>query len=211
MWLYKLPRRWSVNRGSGSTAAGSSSAGQVARVAQLYWKTALAGVLVSLAIVLHLFKVPFPPAPFLKFDGVGIPLATLSLYSISLSVAIVPVVFVALQVLGADVVGAGMKVLAELSTYLPLALMYRRVGSRGLVGYVVSVGSAIATRVVIMTLANYIITPYWILMAGWARTYEQAYSMTLRYLPWVAAFNAIVALYVAPLALAVFRVLRRVV
>lgn len=200
-----------MNRRKGSTAVGSGTARQVARVAQLYWKTALAGVLVSLAIVLHLFKAPFPPAPFLKFDGVGIPLATLSLYSVPLSVTVVPVVFIALQALGADIIGAGMKVLAELSTYLPLALTYKKLGNRGLVGHVASVSSAVVTRVAVMTLANYVITPYWILMAGWARTYEQAYSMTLKYLPWVAVFNAITALYVAPLALAVFRVLRRVI
>lgn len=197
--------------GKRSTAGGSESVGQVARVAQLYWRVALAGVLVSLAIVLHLFKAPFPPAPFLKFDGVGVPLAVLSLYSVPLSVAVVPVVFIALQALGADFVGAGMKVLAELSTYVPLAVAYRKLGSRSVAGYAVSACSAVATRVAVMTLANYIVTPYWILMAGWAKSYEQAYAMTLKYLPWVAIFNAITALYVAPLALAVFRVLRKIV
>ncbi len=192
-------------------AGGGDDVEQVARVAQLYWRVALAGVLVSLAIVLHLFKVPFPPAPFLKFDGVGVPLAMLSLYSVPLSVAVVPVVFIALQALGADFIGAGMKTLAELSTYVPLALAYRKLGSRGVAGYVVSACSAVVTRAAVMTLANYIVAPHWILMAGWAKSYEQAYTMTLSYLPWIAIFNAITALYVAPLSLSVFRVLRKVV
>ena len=195
----------------GPAAGSGGAAGQVARVAQLYWRVALAGVLVSLAIVLHLFKAPFPPAPFLKFDGVGVPLAVLSLHSVPLSVAVAPVVFIALQALGADVVGAGMKVLAELSTYVPLAVAYRKLGGRGLAGYVVPACSAVVARVAVMTLANYLVTPYWILMAGWARSYEQAYSLTLRYLPWISTFNAVTALYVAPLALAVFRVLRKVI
>ena len=198
----------SYGRGS---AAGGGTIGQVARVAQFYSRVALAGVLVSLAIVLHIPRMPFPPAPFLKFDGVGIPLAVLALHSVPLSVATAPILFLAVQALGADIVGAGMKVLAELSTFIPLALAYRRLGGEGLTSYVASACSAVVSRVAVMTLANYLIAPHWILMAGWAKTYEEAYAMTLAYLPWIAIFNAIVALYVAPLALAAFKVLRKVI
>ena len=62
-----------------------------------------------------------------------------------------------------------------------------------------------------MSLANYIVVPYWLVWAKWAGSYSQAYSMTIAMLPLIALFNAITACYVAPLALGLWKVVRRFV
>lgn len=172
---------------------------------------ALSGVLTGLAIVLHLFKVPFPPAPFLKFDLSGVPLAVLALYSVGSALTVQPVFMLGLLALGADVIGALMKVAAEAATFIPAALVYRkfrRIGGPRLL--VLMTATGVFSRVIAMVLLNLAITPYWLLLAKWASTYDEAWSITLHYLPAVAVFNAIAAGYVVPIAYSVFRVISQV-
>jgi riboflavin transporter FmnP len=185
--------------------------GRAASLGEGFRLLALSGVLTGLAIVLHLFKVPFPPAPFLKFDLAGVPLAVLALYSVGSALTVQPVFMLGLLALGADVIGALMKVAAEASTFIPVALVYRkfrRMGSRRLL--VLMTVTGVFSRVIVMVLLNLVITPYWLLLAKWASTYDEAWSITLHYLPAVAAFNAIAAGYVVPIAYSVFRVISQV-
>jgi len=166
---------------------------------------AMSAVLLALSIVLHFFKLPYPPAPFLKFDGVGIPLAVLALYSLRASVTVLPLVFVGLILLGADIVGAAMKVLAELTTFLPLVFLYnRRLDRMSLI-----IPPVIASRAASMAILNLIVSPYWLsLTYGW--NYEKSFSATIALLPHVALFNAIAASYVTIIGLGTFRVVSKV-
>ncbi|MEM2077120.1 MAG: hypothetical protein QXV03_05525, partial [Sulfolobales archaeon] len=69
----------------------------------------ISAALTALSLVLFLFKFPYPPAPFLKFDAMGIPLAVLALYSLRALLSVTPIIYIGLQLLGADFIGAGMK------------------------------------------------------------------------------------------------------
>lgn len=165
---------------------------------------AMSATLLALSLVLHIFKLPYPPAPFLKFDGVGIPLAVLALYSLRASVAVTPLVLAGLMLMGADIIGATMKVIAELATFLPLAFLYRR--SRGAGGATVV---AVASRVSSMVAFNLIVAPYWLsLTYGWS--YEKSFEAAIALLPHIAVFNAIAASYVSAIGLSAFNVVSRV-
>jgi len=171
-------------------------------------RISLTASLTAIAIVLHIFKIPFPIAPFLKFDATGIPLAVIALYSAADAAIASLVVLPGIVALGADIIGASMKVLAEFSTFVPLAsiysLLHNKLHRKNL--YIVAIIVSLASRIGVMSLANYIITPYWIVMA-YSLPYDEAYSFTLMYLPAIAIFNAIIVLYVVPIALSLYRVI----
>jgi len=165
----------------------------------------------TIAILLHLFKIPFPLAPFLKYDLAGVPLAVLALTSLRDSMASLPVFALGLLVLGADVVGALMKVMAETSTFIPLALVYSKSarGSGARLAVIASVAAASLSRTIFMCALNYVVTPYWLVWARWAESLESAYRMTVAIMPYVAVFNATLAIPVALLAIATYRLLAR--
>ncbi len=168
----------------------------------------LGATLTALSLVLHLFKLPYPPVSFLKFDGMGIALAALALYSLRTSVAALPIVFVGLQLMGADFVGAGMKVIAETSTFVPLVYGYRWVGSRrSPVYYSLPIALGMVSRTLVMSLCNYLVTPHWLVLIGFS--FEKAYAMTIGLLPHVAIFNLIAASYVGALSIGVFKVISK--
>lgn len=169
--------------------------------------TAYMASLTALAIVLKFFEIPFPLATFLKYDIAGVPLALMALLSLRAALASLPVFYIVPTLLGFDAIGMGMKVLAEVSTFTPMAVLYRRLGGRAYVVW----GSVSATisRTLVMCLANLLVTPYWILFAGWRQTYEEALGLTIAFLPYIAVFNATLALIVFSLTIGVERVLRR--
>ncbi|MGC8983350.1 MAG: hypothetical protein ACP5KA_06360 [Desulfurococcaceae archaeon] len=170
----------------------------------------LAAGLTALAVVLRFFEIPYPPAPFLKYDLSGVPLGVMALVSLKLAYAALPVYYViSVAAMGSDPIGMAMKCLAEASTFTPLALAYTKLSARRLsrVGAGgVAVATSTATRVAVMSLMNYIVTPYWLIWAGWVRSWEDAVKAVLLYLPHVAAFNTSIALIVAPLTLVAYRV-----
>lgn len=171
----------------------------------------MSAALVALSLVLFLFKFPYPPAPFLKFDGMGVPLAVLALYSLRSSVAALPIVFAGLHLLGADFVGASMKLAAETSTFIAVTVVYRRCATRMITPVwlsSLSVTAGLVSRVATMTLLNYIVTPYWMVLA-YGMPFEKAHSLTISLLPHIAVFNAIAASYVGMLAVAAFRVVSK--
>lgn len=171
--------------------------------------TQVAGLL-ALAIVLRFFEIPYPLAPFLKYDVSGVPLVLISLMSLRYALSSLPLYYVIPVAMGSDPVGMAMKCLAEASTFTPLALMCKK-SKYPLTKKISLMAALIAslTRIGVMSLANYIITPYWLLWAGWIKDLEKARMMTLGYLPHVAIFNLTLALIVASISMTAYTVLKR--
>jgi len=171
----------------------------------------LTASLTAIAIVLHKLQIPYPPLTFLKFDAAGIPLAVIALYSVDDAAVASLVLLPSIVALGGDIIGASMKVLAEFSTFVPLAHTYsvlrNKLPREKL--YIVATMVSLASRVGVMSLANYMVAPYWIMMTKPSLSYDVAYKLTLMYLPAIAAFNAIVVLYVVPVALSIYMVIER--
>ncbi|MEM0489711.1 MAG: ECF transporter S component [Ignisphaera sp.] len=168
----------------------------------------------ALAIVLHIFQYPFPLAPWLKFDLAGVPLTILSLISLKLGGIGFTIFWVGSLLLTTDptrVIGPSMKTIAEALTALPFAYIYKR--SKGqqesLKTIVIGFAIALASRVLIMLLLNYIVAPYWLVWARWMKTLEDAYRFTITYLPFNALFNAIVVCYVVPIAAAIWKSVKK--
>lgn len=167
--------------------------------------------LVALAVVLKFFEIPYPPAPFLKYDVSGIPLALMSFMSLKFALSVLPIYCVIPVALGSDPVGMAMKCLAEASTFVPLALIYRRLSKTSSVkrAGIVAVIAASTIRPVIMSIANYVVTPYWLVWAGWLKNLEVARSVVIMYLPHIALFNLTIALLVTSLSMGTYSILRR--
>jgi riboflavin transporter FmnP len=169
--------------------------------------------LTALAIVLKLrvFEIPYPPAPFLKYDLSGVPLAILAYMSLRAFPASLLVYFLVNVLMSPDPagvpIGMSMKVLAEISTLLPLVLALKRLGLARK-GVVVGTIASIASRVLVMSLANYLVAPHWLVMARWVKTYEEAYKWAISIMPHIAVFNATLAVPVCLLTFVVLRVLK---
>lgn len=168
----------------------------------------------ALAILLHIPQYPYPYAPWLKFDLAGVPITVLMLADLRLGMSSLPIFWVGSLILTTDptrVIGPSMKVLAELFTALPLALTYRKLVRRFGISKASAIGFSIAliSRVCVMLLLNYLVAPYWMVWAKWAKTLEDAYIFTITYLPHNVVFNAIVVCYVAPIAISAYRTLEK--
>jgi len=179
--------------------------------------TALMLVFTALAIFLHLFKYPYPLASFLTYDLSEVPLAVLILLDLKLGLAAQPIFWLGLVLLTDDrtkVVGPTMKLLAELSTVIPLLFTVKRFKTENALALrhvAVATALAIICRVAVMTLMNYLVVPYWALWAGWVKNVEDGYRLALVVLPHIALFNATVALYVVPLTLVSWRIAKKLV
>ncbi len=160
--------------------------------------------LTALAVVLRFFEIPYPLAPFLKYDISGVPLALLALGSIRYALMAVPAYYLVPIALGSDAIGMAMKVVAEASTFTPLSLFARRAVKR----FWVAVAVALLCRSAVMMMLNLFITPYWGLMAGWFKTYESALKYTLAIMPHVFVFNSTIALIVCALAIITFKAVK---
>jgi hypothetical protein len=60
-----------------------------------------------------------------------------------------------------------------------------------------------------MSLANYIVTPYWLVWAKWVSELEEAKKIVVFYIPHIALFNLTLALIVAPTSISVYEILKR--
>ncbi|MEM1695336.1 MAG: hypothetical protein QXO48_02175 [Desulfurococcaceae archaeon] len=171
----------------------------------------LVAALTGLAVILRFFDFPYPPAPFLKYDVSGVPLAIIAFMSLRAAYGVLPVYYVIPVAMGSDPIGMAMKCLAELSTFTPLALTLRKLHGKHseAIAATIAVAVSATTRVAVMSLANYLVTPHWLVWAGWARDLQRAYAITIHYLPHIALFNLTIALIVSPLAIVVYRVLTR--
>lgn len=165
--------------------------------------------LTALAVVLKLrsFEIPYPPAPFLKYDISGIPLALIAFMSLKYAPMLLVVYFVLHLLMGADPVGMTMKCVAEASTFVPLVLIRKKSDSKKVDALAVS--CAVISRTAVMAAMNYAVTPYWLLWVRWAKTLQDAYTKTLALMPHIAIFNATLALIIAPLSLLICNVLKK--
>ncbi|MEM0338887.1 MAG: hypothetical protein QXN42_07910 [Ignisphaera sp.] len=172
-------------------------------------------VLTALAIVLHIYQWPFPLAPFLKFDLAGVPIAIIALIDMRYTLISAPIFWLGSVLLTSDptkVVGPTMKIVAEIATALPLAATIQILSRRGAsakTSSIIAFASALICRVGLMSLLNYLVTPYWLVWAGWVKSLEAGYSFTVAYLPFIALFNAIIVCYVAPLSISIWASLKR--
>lgn len=167
--------------------------------------------LTALAIILKLrtFEIPYPPVPFLKYDISGVPLASIMLLSRSALLPAIAVYYsIHVALLGADSIGMAMKCLAELSTIVPLVLIYKKIRSKSR-SSVFGVIVATVSRAVSMIAANLVVTPYWLLIADWAPDYATALNITYALIPHIALFNITIGLVVSGLSIAVFNVLEK--
>lgn len=170
---------------------------------------AVAG-LTALAIVLKLkfFEIPYPAFSALKYDLSGVPLAIIAYLSLKTYTASISIFLVVGIAMGLDPIGMAMKVLAESSTCIPLVIIARgRQSERRWEFRGVAVSTLV--RVASMTILNLIVTPHWLLIARWARNYNEAFAMTLGLLPHVWIFNASLGLIVSTMAVETIRVLRK--
>ncbi len=178
-----------------------------------YRELAYVSGFISLAIVLKFFEIPFPLASFLKYDFSGVPLAVLGFKSIKWGVTALPVYYIVSVIAGSDPIGMAMKTLAEASTFIPLVLTYKHLAGRlGFkTAYSLSGVIAIASRTIVMTLANLAVTPFWLMITypKYYPTYYAAYDFTVKYIPEIAVFNISISLIIVLAALPVYRVLAR--
>lgn len=170
-------------------------------------RASLIASLTALAIVLRFFEIPVPYIGFIKFDFSGVPLVVLALARLSYGLAALPAYYIVSVLLGADPVGMAMKVAAEVSTFIPVALLFGRLG-QGRRATAISASLAAASRTVLMALLNLVVSPHWILWAKLASTYEEALSITLALLPGICVFNAFAGAVVAPIGIYVYRVVK---
>jgi riboflavin transporter FmnP len=183
-------------------------------IANLKIMSYLAG-LIALAVVLKVFEVPYPPAPFLKYDASGIPLALTAFISLKYAFGLLPLYYIASLAVGAslgfDPIGMAMKCLSEASTFAPLVLAYRTCSNRLSAKYAgaLAIATASVLRVATMSLANYIVTPYWLVWAKWVSELEEAKKIVVFYIPHIALFNLTLALIVAPTSISVYEILKR--
>jgi riboflavin transporter FmnP len=179
-------------------------------IARLKTMSHLTG-LIALAVVLKVFELPYPPAPFLKYDISGIPVALIAFISLKYALGLLPLYYIVPVTLGFDVIGMAMKCLSEASTFAPLALIYRTFSKRASRGTFTALAIAMASlsRVVMMSLANYVITPYWLVWAGWMKGLNEAEAFVITYMPHIAFFNLTLALIVAPTSIMVYEILKR--
>ncbi len=167
--------------------------------------------LTALAVVLKVFELPYPPAPFLKYDVSGIPLTLMAFVSLKYVFGLLPLYYIASVALGFDAIGMAMKCLSEASTFAPLTLIHgaasKRISARA--ATTLATTAALLSRVVVMSLANYIVTPYWLVWAGWVKDLREAEAFVIIYMPHIAVFNLTLALIVASASITVYAILKR--
>jgi riboflavin transporter FmnP len=183
-------------------------------IANLKITSYLAG-LIALAVVLKVFEVPYPPAPFLKYDASGIPLALMAFISLKYVFGLLPLYYIASLAVGAslgfDPIGMAMKCLSEASTFAPLVLTYRACSNRLSAKYAgaLAIATASISRAATMSLANYIVTPCWLVWAKWVSDLEEAKKIVIFYIPHIVLFNLTLALILAPTSISVYEILKR--
>ncbi|RLI34598.1 hypothetical protein DRO55_06315 [Candidatus Bathyarchaeota archaeon] len=125
-------------------------------------------------------KVPFPWAPFLKFDITGIPIfLALALYGLPSSTATSAVAFFAIAARSGKFVDASQKMLAEFSSILGASIFLH---GKDQYWKALSAVCSLATRIVIMSISNLVVLPAF---------YNMPVEAVISFLPLLAVFNAI--------------------
>ena len=164
-------------------------------------RISMVSVMAALSVALSFIQIPFPMAPFLKYDLAGIPLIITALLMGPKYALLADTILMIALLRGGDPIGAAMKWAAEASTFIPMYYTYRLLRGRFSsvkVLYASSSAVGITARVGLMVAANYIIDPWWFLIAHWTSTYVKAVSLTIYLLPVIAIFNLTIAIiYIA--------------
>jgi riboflavin transporter FmnP len=171
-------------------------------------KISLVTGMIALAVILKFYEIPHPLASYLKYDASEIPLTILSILSIKYALSALPIYYLIPVLTGFDPIGMFMKTVASLSTFIPLTIIFRRF-KESTVGAVLSITLSILSRVAVMTFLNLIVTPFWLVFAGWAKDLESAWVAVLYYLPQIIVFNVILGFIVASSSIGIFRVVRK--
>lgn len=177
-------------------------------------KLAYVSALTSLAVVLKLrfFEIPYPPLPFLRYDLSGVPISVIAFISLRYIPVVLPIYYVMNIILGSDPIGMAMKCVAEISTAIPLVITYKKnplkIRNSATLLIATIVLSTLA-RVGSMCVANYMVTPYWLLWSRLVNTLEDAITITLAYMPHIIAFNSTSALIISTLSVKLYDILKR--
>lgn len=176
-------------------------------------KLSITSVMAALSVVLSFIQFPFPLVPFLKYDLAGVPLIIIALLVGPRYALIADTVLAIALLRGGDPIGSAMKWAAEASTFIPMYYSYRALSGkwRSLrLLFPASASIGIVGRVGLMVLANYLVDPWWLLIAHWVKTYSEAVATTMYLLPLVAIFNLTLGLIYMAIAYPVYlTVLRR--
>ncbi|WP_291767699.1 hypothetical protein [Caldivirga sp. UBA161] len=175
-------------------------------------KVSLVSVMAALSVALSFIQIPFPVAPFLKYDLAGIPLIITALLIGPKYALLADTVLMIALLRGGDPIGAAMKWIAEASTFIPMYYTYRLL--RGKFSnvkalYALSSAMGITARVGLMVAANYVVDPWWFLIAHWVTTYTKAASLTMYLLPVIALFNLTIAIIYIAVAYPVYLTITR--
>ncbi|MEM3731361.1 MAG: hypothetical protein QW667_05050 [Candidatus Bathyarchaeia archaeon] len=128
-------------------------------------------------------KIPFPPAPFLRFDLTGIPIVlSLLLYGFVPGIFTSAIASIAILARSADALGSSMKGLAEFSTILGMFLAFKLFNKMRIVG---AFALGITMRVLIMTFANLLV-----IYVGLMAIPASYVNIPLLYFSLLGAFNA---------------------
>ncbi|MEM0199518.1 MAG: hypothetical protein QXX72_04480, partial [Desulfurococcaceae archaeon] len=65
----------------------------------------LVAALTALAVILRFFELPYPPAPFLKYDASGVPLAVIAFMNLRAAYSVLPIYFTIPVALGTNSIG----------------------------------------------------------------------------------------------------------
>ncbi|MGC8954463.1 MAG: ECF transporter S component [Fervidobacterium sp.] len=146
-------------------------------------RIATIGIMSALATGLMFIEFPiFPAVNFLKFDPSDIlPLLAAFIFGPIDGVIVLLIKDILFYMLkSGDIVGIAMNFVAGVSYMLPVVLIYKIRKNRviEIIGYIVGV----ITVSGVMTLLNMIVVPLY-----WKISFED----TLKFLPWIAGFNAI--------------------
>ncbi len=165
-------------------------------------KVSLTALMSSLAAAFQVagLEIPFPLLPFLKYDPVGVPIILVSLI-VGIKGGIVADLLTAVAIMfRGDIVGAWMKFLAELTTFVPFTLAFRKL-SESRIRYIGSTAIGVISRVMLMNVANIVVCPI---------VFKIPLSVALSWIPLISFFNATIALMYIPVSLYLYKLAKKV-
>ena len=126
-------------------------------------KLALASILGALAAASEAIKgppfdIPFPLLPIVSWDLTGIPMMISTLMNGSIGGVYTSIIGCSIIFLRGNVSGGFFKLVAELATILPFALIKKGVTTKK--GIITKTVAAVASRVLVMTAVNFFLLPF---------------------------------------------------
>lgn len=149
-------------------------------------------LMAALAVVLDYalkysgLKIQFPWMPMLKFDFTEIPIImSYFLYGVSSAVITSCIVFVGMLMRSSDLIGAIMKIVAELSTIFGLIVfswIINKLNKISSFQFILNIFMGIIFRIIATSITNFYVLPNY---------YQISLEVTLSMLPLIAVFNTL--------------------